>query len=99
VALSAALYVRFGVPPGRVVELIARGDPAATTESVTVAVVVWAGEPPSLRLTPKEKLPLPVGFPEMTPIDAARLSPAGRLPEEIDQVYGAVPPAACSALE
>jgi hypothetical protein len=66
--------------------LIARGVPAGTRARVTVPAVVWAGEPPSLTATPKEKLPLPVGFPEMIPVDGARLSPAGRLPEEIDQV-------------
>jgi hypothetical protein len=52
-----------------------------------------------LTVTPKEELPLPVGCPEMIPVDGARLSPAGRLPEEIDQVYGAVPPVACRAVE
>jgi hypothetical protein len=40
-----------------------------------------------------------VGCPEMIPVDAARLSPAGRLPEEIDHVYGAVPPFACRTVE
>jgi hypothetical protein len=49
-----------------------------------------------LSVTPKEKLPLAVGVPETIPVDAARLSPAGRLPEEIDHVYPAVPPVACS---
>jgi hypothetical protein len=89
----------FGTPPGRLVVVIARGVPACTREIVAVAVVVWAGEPASFTVTPKEKFPLPVGFPEMTPVDAARLSPVGRLPEEIDHVYGAVPPVACSPLE
>jgi hypothetical protein len=64
-----------------------------------VALVVWAGEPASWTVTPKEKLPLAVGFPEMIPVDGARLSPAGRLPEVIDHVNGAVPPVACSAVE
>jgi hypothetical protein len=89
----------FGTPPGRLVVVIASGVPAWTTERVTVAVVVWTGEPESLTDTPKEKLPFPVGFPETTPVDAVRMSPAGRLPEEIDHVYGAVPPMACSPLE
>jgi hypothetical protein len=88
----------FGTPPGSVVVLIARAVPAATTESVTVADVLWAGEPESLTVTPNEKLPLPVGFPETIPVDAARLSPAGRLPEEIDHVYAPVPPVACRVL-
>jgi len=76
----------FGTPPGRVVVVIASGVPAWTTERVTVALVVCTGEPASLTVTPKEKLPFPVGFPEMTPVEAPRLSPAGRLPEEIDHV-------------
>jgi hypothetical protein len=89
----------FGTPPGRAVVVIASGAPACTRERVTVAVVVCTGEPASLTVTPNEKLPFPVGFPEMTPVDGARLSPAGRLPEEMDHVYGAVPPIACSPLE
>jgi hypothetical protein len=68
------------------VELMARGDPAATSESVAVALAVCAGEPASLTVTPKVKLPLAVGVPEMRPVEGARLSPAGRLPEDIDQV-------------
>jgi len=44
-------------------------------------------------------LPLAVGFPEMIPVDGARLSPAGRLPEEIDHVNDPAPPVACSAVE
>jgi hypothetical protein len=74
-----------GVPPGRVVELMASGVPAATRERVMVAVAVWAGEPASWTVTPKEKFPLAVGVPETRPV-GARLSPAGRAPEEIDQV-------------
>jgi hypothetical protein len=89
----------FGTPPGRLVVLIARGVPAWTRLRVTVAVAVWASDPASFTVTPNEKFPLIVGVPEMTPVDAARLSPAGRLPEEIDHVYGAVPPVACTPLE
>jgi hypothetical protein len=87
------------VPPGRVVELMASGAPAATSERVTVMVAVWAGEPASWTVTPKEKFPLAVGVPETRPVEGARLSPAGRAPEEIDQVYGDVPPVACRARE
>lgn len=83
------------MPAGSVVELIARGVPDATIESVIVADAVWAAA--SLTVTPKEKVPLPFGDPETTPLEA-RLSPLGRLPEEIDQVYGAVPPTACRVL-
>jgi hypothetical protein len=65
---------------------MASGVPVATSERVIVAVVVWDGEPASLTDTPKEKLPLAVGVPEIRPVEGARLSPAGRVPEEIDQV-------------
>jgi hypothetical protein len=39
---------------------------------------------------------LAVGCPEMIPVDAARLSPAGRLPELTVQVYLPLPPVALS---
>lgn len=68
-------------------EPMASGAPAATRERVMVAVADWAGEPASWIFTPKEKLPLTAGMPEMTPVLAARVSPAGRLlPPLIDQV-------------
>jgi hypothetical protein len=35
----------------------------------------------------------------MTPVEAARLRPAGRLPALNDHVYGDVPPFACSTIE
>ncbi len=56
--------------------------------------LVWEGLPLSVTVVVKLKVPLPVGVPEMTPVDD-RLRPAGRLPEAIDQVYGEVPPLAC----
>jgi hypothetical protein len=39
---------------------------------------------------------LPVGVPEMTPVLAFKLSPAGSDPELIDQEYGVIPPVAAS---
>jgi hypothetical protein len=53
----------------------------------------------SFTVTPMEKLPLAVGMPEIIPVPVPNLSPAGKLPEEIVQVYGAVPPLANNALE
>jgi hypothetical protein len=47
----------------------------------------------------KLKVPLVVGVPDMVPLVAARVSPAGRLPEVIDQVYAGVPPVADMGLE
>jgi hypothetical protein len=75
----------FGVPVGNAVVLIASGVPAATTERAMVAVAVCAGEPVSVTVTLKEELPLDVGVPVTMPA-GVKLSPAGRLPEKIDQL-------------
>jgi hypothetical protein len=37
-----------------------------------------------------------VGVPLITPVEAFRVSPAGRLPAVTDQLYGVVPPVAAS---
>jgi hypothetical protein len=69
---------------GRDVVAIERGGPAITSERVDE--MVWAGFDASLTVTVTGKLPFSVGVPEMRPVLAARLSPAGRLPEVIDQL-------------
>ena len=71
---------------------------AATTMEVG-AEVLCAGEPLSLTDAVKLNVPLTVGVPEMMPVVAARVSPAGRLPEVIDHVYAGVPPVADMGLE
>lgn len=38
-------------------------------------------------------MPTWVGVPVIWPVLAPRVNPAGRVPEETDQWYGAVPPA------
>jgi hypothetical protein len=38
------------------------------------------------------KVPAAVGVPESTPVLELRVTPVGRLPEEMDQVIGATPP-------
>jgi hypothetical protein len=48
---------------------------------VRAAVADCAGEPASLTFTPREKVPLTVGVPEMVPVDAARDIPCGSCPE------------------
>jgi hypothetical protein len=58
----------------------------AETVSVTVVVADWAAEAESDTDTPKEKLPVVVGVPEIIPVPAARLSPAGSCPETRLQV-------------
>jgi hypothetical protein len=50
----------------------------------TVAVADCADE--SVTEIPKEKLPLAVGMPEMTPVLGARVRPAGTCPEAMLQV-------------
>jgi hypothetical protein len=53
---------------------------------------VCAGLPASVAVAVRLNVPEAVGVPEMIPVDAAKLSPAGRLPALIDQAYGDVPP-------
>jgi hypothetical protein len=47
---------------------------------------VWTGLLLSLTLAVKVNVPLAVGVPEISPLLAASVNPAGRLPELIDQV-------------
>src|ERR1700722_11374263 len=58
---------------------------ASASESVTSAT--------------KSKVPPAVGVPEITPVAACSLSPAGSDPTGIDQLYGATPPVAASVAE
>lgn len=80
-------------------DVVAIESGGAATTSEIVDEVVWAGFDASLTVTVIGKLPFAVGVPEMRPVLAARLSPAGRLPEVIDQTYGAVPPVAARDFE
>jgi len=77
--------------------VIVRVAGAITIDSETD--FVWAGFSASVTVAVRLLVPAAVGVPEMIPVDAAKLSPAGRLPELIDQVYGDVPPFACSTVE
>jgi hypothetical protein len=77
------------VPEGRKDELMVSGvgtTGGGATDMVTVAVADCTDELESTTETPNEKLPLAVGVPEMTPVFAARLSPAGSCPEAMLQV-------------
>lgn len=62
------------------------GGVAAATIIEVAAEVLCTGEPLSLTVAVKLKVPLVVGVPEIMPVVAASVSPAGRLPELIDQV-------------
>lgn len=52
----------------------------------------------SLTVAVKLAAPVAVGVPEITPELAASVSPAGRLPDEMDHVYAGVPPFAPSVV-
>lgn len=56
-------------------------------------------EAESATLAVKLKVPTVVGVPEITPVAVLSDNPGGREPEEIDQVYGGVPPLAESVCE
>ena len=87
------------VAEGSVEEVIARVLGALAVIAIDIeADCVWTGLLLSFTVTVKFAVPLAVGLPEIAPL-LARLSPAGRLPELIDQVYGVVPPPALSVLE
>jgi hypothetical protein len=71
--------------------------PAASVEEATASVFaattievaadfVCAGLPLSLTVTVKFEVPFVVGVPEITPLEAASVSPAGKLPALIDHV-------------
>lgn len=47
---------------------------------------VWAGLLLSVTVAVKLVAPLAVGVPEIVPVVAARVNPAGRLPDVIDHV-------------
>jgi len=79
-------YPELAVPEGRVEEVIVRASAAAATVMEVAADWVCTGLLLSVTLTVKLEVPLPVGVPEMTPVDEDKLRPAGRLPEATDQV-------------
>jgi hypothetical protein len=58
-----------------------------------------AGLDASATVAVKLKVPGAVGVPETMPVVAPRVSPVGRLPAVIDQLYGEVPPVACRPFE
>jgi hypothetical protein len=85
------------VPPGK--EVVVIDSPVSATAIDVVTDLVRAGLEESFIAMVIGKLPPVVGVPETIPVLVARLSPAGNLPEEIDQVYGVVPPVAVRAFE
>jgi len=60
--------------------------------TVYALLAVCCGELESTTLSVKLYVPAYVGVPEMVPVVAANVSPAGNLPDGIDQVNAGVPP-------
>ena len=63
------------------------------------ALAVFFGDSESVTVTMKFVVPVnvPLGVPEITPVAAFKLRPAGRLPVVTAQLYGVIPPVACNA--
>ena len=96
-ACSVVEYTLPAVPPGSDVVVIAGGCAAAATAMLNAFVAVLFAA--SVTCTVNDTVPAVVGVPEITPVDEARLNPAGKAPALIDQLYGVVPPLACSVVE
>ena len=96
-ACSVLEYVVLTVPPDNDVVVTVGGCAAAATAILKAFVPVLFAA--SVTCTVNDVVAAVVGVPEITPVDATRLNPAGNEPELIDQVYGVVPPLACSVLE
>jgi hypothetical protein len=64
--------------------VIASGATAVTID--IAADFVWVGELLSFTVTVKLEAVVAVGVPEITPVDVARVKPAGSAPELIDQL-------------
>src|SRR5271165_6242107 len=65
----------------------------------SAAVFDTAGTSASVTFTVKLVLPAAVGVPLIAPVDAFSVNPAGRLPTDIAQLYGVVPPVAANVCE
>ena len=66
--------------------------------TVMLSACVAVSDVASAPFTVKLLVPVPDGVPEIVPVAAASPSPLGNVPEEIDQVYGCVPPLAASVV-
>ena len=85
------------VPPGSDVVVTVGGCAAAATAILNTFVPVLFAA--SVTRTVNDTVPAVVGVPEITPVDAAKLNPAGSAPALTLQLYGVVPPLACSVVE
>jgi len=77
------------VPAGSDVVVTKGGCAVVATKILNALVAVLLAA--SFTCTVNEAVPAVVGVPEMTPVDAVKLSPAGSAPALMLQVYGVVP--------
>ena len=96
-ACSVVEYAVPAVPPGNDVVVTVGGCAAAATAILNAFVPVLFAA--SVTCTVNDTVPAVVGVPEITPVDATRLNPAGNVPALTLQLYGVVPPLACSVVE
>jgi hypothetical protein len=83
-------------PAGKVVVDTER---AGFTTILRFAVAVFAvGVSESVTVTVKFVVPEAVGVPEMAPVAALRVRPAGKLPVVTAHEYGVMPPVACNVV-
>ena len=85
------------VPPGSDVVVTKGGCAVVATKMLNVLVAVLFAA--SFTCTVNETVPAVVGVPEITPVGAAKLSPAGRAPVLMLHAYGVVPSLACRVVE
>ena len=77
--------------------MICIGVTAAATVMLNACVAVCrVGAVESVTLTAKLNVPAVVGVPEIVPLAAAIVRPAGNVPELMLQLYGVVPPLAAN---
>jgi CxxC motif-containing protein len=81
------------VPLGKELVVIVIESDALT---VRLNDFVAVNELTSVTRTVKLLVPVPVGVPEIAPVLDPSPTPAGKVPETMDQVYGVVPPVAAS---
>jgi hypothetical protein len=70
---------------------------APTIVILRLRVAVQAGVFAVATCIVKLDVPPPVGVPDITPVDAFNVKPAGNVPLDTDHVYGVVPPLADNA--
>jgi hypothetical protein len=90
-------YAVPAVPPGRDAVVTVGGCAAAATVILKAFVPVLFAA--SFTCTVNDPVPAAVGVPEIMPVEATRLNPAGNVPTLTLQLYGVVPPLACSVVE